>query len=215
MILFGAQRRRSLVTLGPVEGSATHVRVPRAEMRDARNLQERLLSGVPGLLEGILATINRLPSGSDLRQSMIVRASMIGWAAYSRGDLDLLLLAYDPEAVYTTEMPPELRIPDGPKGGSYKGHDEIRAYIANFRAPWDDVRAELTDVLILEPGDRVVALGTLRARGPVSGVEVETPLANVVDLKGGRIIRQEDYWDHREALQAAALDPARFPDLAV
>ena len=38
-------------------------------------------------------------------------------------------------------------------------------------------------------GDRVVAIGRFRTRGRKSGVEAESPIAYVVDIKDGKVIR--------------------------
>jgi ketosteroid isomerase-like protein len=54
-------------------------------------------------------------------------------------------------------------------------------------------------------GNRVVALGTLRATGRGSGISFEVPLAMVATFRGGLITRLKDYGDKESALEAAAL----------
>jgi ketosteroid isomerase-like protein len=58
---------------------------------------------------------------------------------------------------------------------------------------------------IRDLGDRIVAVGWLRGRGKGSGVEVETPVAYVVDVRGHKAIRVRTYLDPKEALEAAGL----------
>ena len=54
-------------------------------------------------------------------------------------------------------------------------------------------------------GDRVLALGTVRAVGKESGVEVEMPYTVVVTVKDGLVTHFTDYGDREKALEAAGL----------
>lgn len=58
---------------------------------------------------------------------------------------------------------------------------------------------------IRDLGDRIVAIGHLRNRGQASGVEIESPLAYVIDVKDGKAIRVRTYLDPKQALEAAGL----------
>ena len=58
---------------------------------------------------------------------------------------------------------------------------------------------------IRDLGERVLAVGQLRTRGTGSGAEVESPMAYVVEFKNGKIIRIDDFFDPKEALEAAGL----------
>ena len=58
---------------------------------------------------------------------------------------------------------------------------------------------------IRDLGDRIVAIGRLRARGRESGAETVTPIAYVVDYKDGKAIRSSVVLDPEEALEAAGL----------
>ncbi|CAN5554151.1 hypothetical protein BH20ACT15_BH20ACT15_05080 [soil metagenome] len=111
-------------------------------------------------------------------------------------------------------MPPELRLPDSPRGGSFRGREAIREYVTTFHHSWSEVHFELRDVVVLGEGDRVLTLGALHTRGLGSGIEIDTPIANLIEIKDGRIIRQKDYWDHVDALAAAELDPGAYAGLA-
>jgi ketosteroid isomerase-like protein len=135
----------------------------------------------------------------------------MGWEAVGRGDFELLLPLYHPEAVYATEMPPELRLPDSPRGGSFEGRAAIREYMENFNASWSMVHFELHEVILLAKGDKVVTLGRIHTRGRTSGVEVDIPLGVLVEVERGLIVHQEDYWRLEDALRAAGLDPADHP----
>jgi ketosteroid isomerase-like protein len=53
--------------------------------------------------------------------------------------------------------------------------------------------------------DRIVAIGSMRARGRESGAETESPLAYLIALKTGKAIQIRSYLDPRQALEAAGL----------
>jgi ketosteroid isomerase-like protein len=134
----------------------------------------------------------------------------MGWEAVGRGDFELLMPLYHPEARYTTEMPAELRLPDSPRGGSFEGREAIREYMENFNASWSMAHFELHEVILPPSGDKVLTLGRIHTRGRASGVEVDIPLGVLIDVKRGFIVRQQDYWDREEALRAAGLDARDF-----
>ena len=54
-------------------------------------------------------------------------------------------------------------------------------------------------------GDGLVAIGRTRNRGKASGVETETPLALVTEIRDGKTISIRAYLDREEALEAAGL----------
>ena len=54
-------------------------------------------------------------------------------------------------------------------------------------------------------GERVVAIGRLRARGKESGAITESAIAWIVKFDGGKVIRVREYLDPKEALAAAGL----------
>ena len=64
-------------------------------------------------------------------------------------------------------------------------------------------QVEYADVRDL--GDRVLALGTLRAVGKESGVETEAPYTVVVTFRNGLVTHFIDYGDRDRALEAAGL----------
>ncbi len=87
--------------------------------------------------------------------------------------------------------------------GDFTGVGPVRnwfADIAQHFAVWtidcDDIR---------DLGDRVLALGTMRAIGKGSGVETEVPYAVVAGFGNGRMTRFTDYGDRAKALEAAGL----------
>jgi ketosteroid isomerase-like protein len=71
-----------------------------------------------------------------------------------------------------------------------------------LRETWDSDTVEpLSD--FIDAGDRVVVRQVWRAvgRGPQSNIE----LTNVITVRKGKIVHQEFFWDHAEALDTLGL----------
>ena len=119
--------------------------------------------------------------------------------AANKRDLDALLKELHPNVEWYPAMSALL-------GGSetvFRGHDGIRRWFREVTEALPETEFEFPDIRDL--GDRVVALGRLRARGKVSGAETESPFAYVADLVDGKMVHVRAYRDHQEALEAAGL----------
>ena len=87
--------------------------------------------------------------------------------------------------------------------GNVVGHDGARALFADFGEHFDSWRMHCEDIRDL--GDRVLALGTVRATGNESGAETVLPFTVVAQIKDGLITDYIDYGDKDQALEAAGL----------
>lgn len=119
--------------------------------------------------------------------------------AYNRRDIDGFLEAFDP----AVEAHPLTLAMFGRKDTVYRGHEGLRQFVRDVDEVLPQLQAELLDARDL--GERIVASGRLRARGRVSGAEIESPINWVVQFRNGRVIRLTDYLDPGEALEAAGL----------
>ena len=119
--------------------------------------------------------------------------------AINRRDVEALLPELDPEV----EWHSAILIGMGGKETVYRGHEGIREWLRDLFETLSEFEAEYPEVRDL--GERVLALGHLRARGAGSGAEIESPLGVVADFRNGRGLRARTYLDHREALEAAGL----------
>ncbi len=119
--------------------------------------------------------------------------------ALNRRDVEALLDEAHPEV----EWHSALLSPLEGDASVYREREGIR----QLRRDVDEVFAELeldyTDIRDL--GDRVLAIGSARARGRESGAEIESPVGSVVDFKDGKAIRVWTFLDPKEALEAAGL----------
>jgi ketosteroid isomerase-like protein len=89
----------------------------------------------------------------------------------------------------------------------YHGHDGLREWSRQFYEAWEDVTADLEDVMDVGD-DRVVAVLNYRGRGRVSGLQVQlTRLTGVFTIRGGQVVRADWYRDEAEGLRAAGIEP--------
>ena len=119
--------------------------------------------------------------------------------AYNRRDLGAMLDEFHPEI----EWYPWLQIQLGGGATVYRGHQGVREGIRDGEDAFSEIEAEPSEVRDL--GERVVAIGHLRARGKESGALTESAIAWIVDFKSGKVIRVREYLDPEEALEAAGL----------
>jgi ketosteroid isomerase-like protein len=91
---------------------------------------------------------------------------------------------------------------------SYRGREEW----AEFLETWTgDFEWALELERLIDAGDgRVVVLSLQRATGKASGVPVELRMGGIWTVKGGQVIRAENFLEPADALRAAGLsDSAR------
>lgn len=117
-------------------------------------------------------------------------------AADARGDSELALSFFAPDV--------ELDATHMPDGQVFRGVDEVRGHIADWRSGWHDFQEEVED--IREAGNLVVIFYRDSGIGRSSGVETEISYASVWDLREGRIARMKIFLDRDEALRYAGLE---------
>ena len=58
---------------------------------------------------------------------------------------------------------------------------------------------------MIDLGDRVLCLGRMKGTGASSGAAFDTEVAYLFTVSAGRIVREQDFRSHEEALEAAGL----------
>jgi ketosteroid isomerase-like protein len=145
--------------------------------------------------------IARLPPSSRVRQAVLWRGWRLGLEAYNRRDLEVVSIGFGPELEY---YPYREFVEAGLAEPCYHGPAGYRAYIAGTYEVWGaDVRLEPTE--LIDMGDRLVVLADMPMRAQASGVPLGETYACVQTLKDGRVIRQQDFLDQAEALEAVGL----------
>jgi ketosteroid isomerase-like protein len=119
--------------------------------------------------------------------------------ATNRGDVEVMLKDLDPDVEFHAFMEELL----GGEGRVYTGYAGVREFFRDFSEHFDHLHWEYPDIRDL--GDRVLAIGTFRARGRGSGAEVETPLGVLTDFENGIATRVWSTGDPGEVLEAAGL----------
>ncbi len=118
-----------------------------------------------------------------------------GIERFNRGDLAGVLRYYHPEIQFEHRLV-ELQV-------DVTGIDAVRDWFVDAAQIFDPWTVECDDIRDL--GDLVLALGTVRAVGKESGVEVEMPFTVLAKIKDGLVTDFTDYGDREEALEAAGL----------
>ena len=165
----------------------------------SRTLDQRLYLRFPRLAAASFRLVGNLPPRSRLRQAALLRAVRLAAEAYNRRDLAVVAIGFHPDIEY---YPARALVDSGLIEPCYYGPSGYRAYVLATAEVWgDEVRFEPTE--IIDFGDRVVVLANAPMRAQASGVALTQTFAYVTTLEDGMVIRQEEFYDHAEALEAA------------
>lgn len=181
-----------------VKAVRRNVRVTQAS---GRTLDQRLLLRFPRLTAVYVRLVGRLPTGSRLRLVAIRRGVRLGVEAYNRRDLEAAVIGWDPGFEY---HPGREWVEAGLVESCYPGLEGYRRYAVAA----DGVaggRHALRLVELIDIGERLLILADAPTRPQPSNAPPSDPFATVAELEGGRVIRAREYFDHAEALEAAAL----------
>ena len=100
----------------------------------------------------------------------------------------------------------EWHVPDTlPGGGDLHGTLEVLEFLDTMSGLWDDAYPEPEE--FLPAGDKLVVLGTWRARAKSTGVRVEVPFAHVQQFRDGKLVYFRNYLDAAKALRALEEGP--------
>jgi ketosteroid isomerase-like protein len=164
-----------------------------------RRLEERLALQFPRALSLFVRAVWRLPPRSRLRQAYLRRAVQVGFEALNRDDVEAAFAIYHPEV--ELELPKEfvglgLDPPD-------RGREERVSFERRWNAEWGKLRYEFEEIIDL--GDRLLVIGRFEGSGPSSGAGFDNEFAEIFTISAGRVIREQAFFDHAEALEAAGL----------
>jgi ketosteroid isomerase-like protein len=169
---------------------------------NGRHLDERLALHAPRLQRRLIKVVGALPPGSPLRRRALKRMMARGWAALSRGDDEIVLLIFDRDVEFNIiGAAPDLV---GLAAG-YRGHEGWLEFIGLWRAEWAGSQITHTPEALIDLGDRVVMRITLTARGATSGADVAQSMGIVSWVADGAIVRQDNYWEWSECVEALGL----------
>jgi len=129
-----------------------------------------------------------------------VEAAQRAFDAFNRGDIEAVLQELDPKVEWHPEFQTMML---GGEAREFRGLEGVRTALREWYGVLAEIHVEIAEVRDL--GERIVALGRIRARGKESGASVESPAGWVMELKDTKAIRIWEYLDPTEALAAAGL----------
>ena len=186
-----------------VRGVRYPVSLPGERAGQRRTLDEQLFVRIPALYRGFAERAMRLPLRSSLRRLMLSRIGGRGAAAANRRDFDVLLYGLDPAI--------EMEGPESQVGGYYppdlpvvhRGRDGYRHMWEALMEVWPDLTLEPQE--LIDFGDQLLAATRLRAHGRHSGIALDQVVFQLFTLNRGLVIRQKDFVEREQALEAAGL----------
>jgi ketosteroid isomerase-like protein len=90
---------------------------------------------------------------------------------------------------------------DAVESGTRSGAEGFNEAIASVFSTWDEVHFEVERVV--EQGDDMLALGTLRGHVHGAGMELDSPHAQLWTFRDGKATRMRWFNTHQEAIEAA------------
>jgi ketosteroid isomerase-like protein len=121
--------------------------------------------------------------------------------AAARHDSETVLALYDPEIEFDTSR---TGLGGLTQGAIYHGHEGMRSVYREWREGWDSYEEQVEE--LIDAGEHVISVVTVRARGRASGAEVElSHRGGVWTLRNGRVVKLVFYPTRQEALEAAGL----------
>jgi uncharacterized protein len=120
--------------------------------------------------------------------------------AVTRRDTETVFALYDPEVEWDFSRSSHKNVTGTT---SYQGHDGLRRWWRVWGEVWTDYEDRLDE--LIEAGEQVISVITLRGRGRVSGAQVEVEQYGVWTLRRGKVIHVAWFDSREEALEAAGL----------
>ena len=115
--------------------------------------------------------------------------------AFSTGGVEACLPSFSPDVVVYP-------FPEWPQQAAYRGHDGLRAVLAEWMDNFDDFAFHVHE--FREVGDKVVLLGETFGRIKGSAVPIRQPLGGVYsNFRDGKIGESRNFLTWDEALEAA------------
>ena len=127
-------------------------------------------------------------------QNLAIQALRRAYAAFNRNDIAATVEALDPQIEWAE--PAEF-----PAGGTYHGHDEVKAYLTQSRAGWAEGSSE--PQRFIAAGEKIVVFVYARVRPKGSSLWRERSLAVVFTFRNGKAVHMRAFAERKEALEWA------------
>jgi ketosteroid isomerase-like protein len=177
------------------------VRIPLVLKTDShRRLDERLVLRFPRAATYWVRAVLRLPPHSRLRRTLIRRAVRLGLEAANRGDFEAAFSLYHRDAEATLE-PRLVSLGFDPV---YRGREARIGVQRRWVAELGEFRFAPEELIDLR-GGRLLVIGRQEGSGLSSGAGFDNDWALLLTISGGRIVREQIFFDRAEALEAVGL----------
>jgi ketosteroid isomerase-like protein len=91
------------------------------------------------------------------------------------------------------------------EGTVYRGEDAIDQFWDAVEESWESIQMEADE--IVDCGDRVLIVGRLRGRARDTDVEIDSPMAWVLEIEDGLMTKMRNYVDIAQARRDAGTAP--------
>src|SRR5438093_9979388 len=118
--------------------------------------------------------------------------------AMNRRDIEGVLQELDPAVEWHMALQESV----GGVAAVYRGHEGVWEYFRDMDEVFAELELHYTEIRDL--GDRVLAIGSFRARGRLSGAVIDSPVAALVEVNNdsSKATKVLTYFDPDEALEA-------------
>jgi ketosteroid isomerase-like protein len=124
--------------------------------------------------------------------------------AFNRRDGDAMIALQHPEIEFVP-------ITAAMEGRVYRSPDETRDFLRSLELDWEVFETEPQE--FYEVGDRALALGTWRARGRASGLELGSQRGGwLATIREGLVYRFRTYTERAEALDALGVSEGELAE---
>jgi uncharacterized protein len=118
------------------------------------------------------------------------------YAAWDRDDREPALALFADDVVWTPAR-------EDPDPEPHRGREGVRRFWRQWEELFDNIRIHAEE--LIEVDDRVVSRLHVTGSGQGSGVDVDQRVYQVIELRGGAIVRVDEFYNRAEALEAAGL----------
>jgi ketosteroid isomerase-like protein len=122
------------------------------------------------------------------------------YEAVGRGDRATVLALYASDVEVDGSRTP---LPRMVGGDGFQGHEALKTFFRERAEAWEEIEDRCEE--LIDAGDDVIAVVTVRGRGRSTSIDVETQMAGVWTIKDGRIIRVVWFPTREDALEHAGL----------
>ena len=169
-----------------------------------RRLEERVGLRFPRVRTFLFGLAWRLPLRSRLRQALLRRAFQLGIEATNRADYEVGFALYDAHIKLISDH----RLTALGFERVYRGWAERVRFQERWAAEWGHFQFAPEQLVDLGDG-RVFASGRIVGTGLSSGAGFGSEWAILLTVSGGRVIREQFFFNRAEALEAAGLPDLR------